>query len=69
MRKLQKWVKEYGVEKLALKLGVSSFAVRYWTSRKGIPRVPIMRALVKLSKGVLTIEDVINDSYPDEVGE
>lgn len=58
--KFKTWINKFGgADRLAVKLNMSSFAVRHWLYRHGSPRIAVIRELVKLSKGELTADDII----------
>lgn len=65
MNPFQKWVRDFGgPDRLAVALGVSSWAVRVWLTRKGYPKVDNMREMIRLSKKQLTYEIIINGAAP-----
>lgn len=65
MKDFQSWIEDYGgVPKLAKRLKVTPHAVRTWIKREGYPKVETMRELVKLGKGKLTFETIIESTKP-----
>lgn len=63
--KFRNWIeKQGGSDRVAVALDVTSFAVRHWRDRKGYPKIETIRKIVKLSKGELTLSDVIDGTCP-----
>lgn len=63
--KFQKWLVDIGGPNvLASKLGVSNYVVNHWKRGDGWPRISIILEIVRMSKGKLSIEDVIDCTYP-----
>lgn len=63
--KFQKWLVDFGGPTvLAGKLGVSTYVVNHWKRGDGWPRISIILEIVRLAKGKLSIEDVIESTYP-----
>ncbi len=61
----QEWVVDFGgSKKVAEKLKVSVDSIKHWKARKGSPKVGTIVELVKLSKGALTYESIIESTYP-----
>lgn len=61
----QQWLKEFGgADKLARVLKVSPRVAHRWRRAEGWPKVETMLEIVKLSKGELTLEDVIATTWP-----
>lgn len=60
----QNWVSYYGTERLANKLGITVAAVNYWKYRRGWPKVAFIIEILKLSKGKLTFESIVNSTSP-----
>lgn len=64
----QTWVASYGTTaELAAKLQVSVRTINHWVNREGYPKVDTMRELIKLSKGVLSYEVIIDSCQPRRV--
>ena len=60
---LQAWIKEKGGSAAVGRLlGLDAPRVRTWVRRGATPRPLIMQRLVKLSKGVLTLDEIINST-------
>lgn len=63
--RLRVWVKDYGgAEKVAIDLGVTSYAVRWWLNRRGYPKVETLLKIRELSKNKLSLEDIIYSAAP-----
>lgn len=61
----QEWVSDFGgPTRLAEKLNMTDRALHFWLNKKGSPRIPTMRELIKLSGGKLTYEIIIDSTYP-----
>ncbi len=60
----QAWVEAYGNYELAAKLKISPRTVNHWVNCDAYPKVDTMRELVKLSKGELTYEIIIDSCQP-----
>jgi hypothetical protein len=63
--KFQRWLKDYGVQKLANAMTnrgqpVSAGAVYQWGRRLHEPRGPKLRLMVELSRGALTPQDIVD---------
>ena len=57
------WVEEFGGARLlAKKLEVTDHAVRVWMRGEGSPHAETIDAIIKLSKGVLTFEQIFKES-------
>lgn len=62
----QNWLENYGgPEKLARKLGVTVYVVNRWKRRAGWPKVENLIEIQKLSKGELTLEQIIESTRPN----
>lgn len=60
---LKQFIMNYGgPNKVAKKLGVTSFAVRYWIRNQSTPRPETLLKLVKISKGQLTHQSVLKET-------
>jgi DNA-binding phage protein len=67
--KLQTWIEENGgVVVIAQKLNVKQRTIYYWIHRKVHPRVEMILKIVKLSRGALTIEDVVRSTMKEMKG-
>lgn len=62
--KFQNWLATYGQEKLATRLNVSPHTVHFWRFKRGWPRVDYIVEIVRLSKGVLTFDDIVKSTMP-----
>lgn len=57
------WVKSFGgARALAPKLGVTDHAVRVWMRGEGSPEAKAINEIIKLSKGLLTFEQIYKES-------
>lgn len=57
------WVEEFGgARPLAEKLNVTDHAVRVWLRGEGSPHAETIAEIIKLSKGVLTFEQIFKES-------
>lgn len=61
----QEWLDFYGAERLAKTLKVSPRVVNHWRLGDGWPRIRIILEIVKLSRGKLTVESVIESTWPE----
>ncbi len=65
MQDFQKWLLDYGgASKLASRLNIHHSTVLVWVRREGYPKVETMCAIVKLSKGKLTLESIVESIKP-----
>lgn len=55
----KKWVYDFGIAELAIALGCSPRVVYRWIYGQGWPRIKQILKIVELSKGRLTIEDIL----------
>lgn len=55
-----KWIDEQGIGHLARTLDVSKPAVHHWKMGSAAPRPHHMKHILKLSKGVITYDAMIN---------
>lgn len=61
--KFKKWIQSQGGPKvLAERLGLTSHAVRVWLRGAGSPTMKTAHRIVKLSRGRLTLEDIVTFS-------
>lgn len=59
--KFLKWIElQGGPNGVAKLLGITNACVRAWMRGQTSPKVVVLQRLVKLSKGALTYDDVIN---------
>lgn len=59
--KLKSFITSYGPKKLAQALGVDDATVSQWKMNKAFPRPAHLKGIVKLSKGAVTYESMVND--------
>lgn len=65
MTRFERWIKSCGGhEKVARILDVSTNAVYKWTERRATPRVVMMQKIVLITKGHLTLVDLVRDTQP-----
>lgn len=65
MNKFQKWLEDFGgAEALAKRLGVTERVVHHWRRGDGWPRISVILEIVELSRKRLSVEDVIQCTYP-----
>jgi len=65
VKAFQDWVaSEGGSFPVSKKLGVTHVAVKAWLNRKGWPKVKNIIDLIKLSKGQLTFDNIIESTRP-----
>lgn len=57
---LPDWIDHQGVPTVARLLGVNPNTVRYWKWGVNLPRPEQMRAIKKLTKGVVGYEEIID---------
>lgn len=58
-----KWIKSQGgPTPVAQKLGITSACVRYWLRRDATPRLRVMKKIVKLSKGQVTLDTIVRET-------
>ncbi len=58
--KFERWVREFGGPyKLSQKLKVSDSAVGSWIRRRGPPNLATAIKIIELSKGKLTVDDIL----------
>lgn len=55
---LGRWVSRYGVTRLAPQLSVTPHAIYDWVAGRRVPRPPCAAAMVKLSRGAITFDDI-----------
>jgi len=59
----RQWVLDYGgPDVVAKQMGKTRQAVQHWMSGFSHPRAKDLPRLIKLSKGKLTLEDILNSS-------
>ena len=56
--KFNRWVKEYGVQRLAHKIGIQRASVYFWLGGS-VPKVEHLTQVIKISRGALTLEDIL----------
>lgn len=59
------WVSEVGIPEVAKQLGKSQHGVRHWLSRRAYPQVETMRLVVKLSRGKVSLDSIVEACRPD----
>jgi DNA-binding transcriptional regulator YdaS (Cro superfamily) len=59
--KLKEFITIYGPKKLALTLRIDDATVSQWKLAKAFPRPKYLREIVKLSKGQVSYESMVND--------
>lgn len=58
------WVEaQGGAAKAALKIGVTKRSVNAWLAAEYSPSIPVCRKIVKLSRGALTIQMIIDHCH------
>lgn len=58
--KFERWIREFGgPSKLAKKLAVNDCTVGAWIRRRGSPNLATANKIITLSKGQLTIADIL----------
>lgn len=61
----QSWVRGQGGESaVAEKLGVTRAAVHKWCARQGWPGVASIRAILRLARGKLSFEEILDSTAP-----
>jgi transcriptional regulator with XRE-family HTH domain len=59
--KFRSWIySEGGTLEVSEKLGVSRATVQHWLRRRATPRLEVAQKIIRLSKGKLTVTDIIN---------
>lgn len=59
----KEWVEHFGgARALAEKLNVTDHAVRHWLRGEGSPEAETINTIIRLSKGVLTFEQIYRES-------
>lgn len=63
MPRFFQWIEDQGgVNVLAEKLGVAHSTVSSWVNKKTTPKAIVMQKIVKMAKGVVTYDDIINET-------
>lgn len=62
----QLWLADYGVGRLAKKLGVTPYCVNRWRRRDNWPTVQFVVEIAKASRGALTMENIIRSIDPSQ---
>jgi hypothetical protein len=58
--KFERWIYEFGGPKLlSLEIGVAHSAVNHWCNRKATPTLATGEKILKLSKGKLSLTDIL----------
>lgn len=66
--KFSKWVEtKGGAEGLATLLGIKAPRIRAWLRGQTTPQALLLQRIVKLSRGALTYDDVINETKKKRV--
>ena len=62
----KEWIEEQGVEELTRKLNVEKNTINYWRAGFSIPRPWQMQKIVKLSRGAVSYQDIIEGHLNSE---
>lgn len=60
--KFKTWAKEFGINKLSQKVGVSAWSIRKYMRGECVPRIDVINAILKLCGGTFTMEELILES-------
>lgn len=60
---LQQYLKKHGCGPTAKKIGIDRNAVHQWLHKQTLPSAKNMRALVHISEGTLTYEEIIEPFF------
>lgn len=60
----QEWLADYGEERLRRELKVTQRVIDRWRRADGWPKVGLMRKIVRLSSGALTMDVIVESCDP-----
>lgn len=60
----QIWVDKYGSEQLCADLHITHHTLKNWLMRRGWPKVLFIQEIIRLSKGEMTFEKIIESTKP-----
>lgn len=65
--KLERWIlKQGGTAKLAKKMGCTQASINHWCARRAIPSLQAVKKLLEISKGELTLKNILDGSKPHD---